>query len=62
MMTDKKRAVGRLAIMGNIDIVKADGDQVNYPMALLISFDSEEEIRQAIKDMSIDLIHHHDDA
>ena len=55
------KATGRLAVMGNIEIVEPDGEHAHYPMALLISFDSQESIRQAINDMELELIHYHDE-
>lgn len=55
------RATGRLAVMGNIDIVEPDGGNVNYPRALLILFDSADEIRKAINDMELKLINYHDE-
>jgi len=54
------KATGRLAIMGNIDVLEPDGEIVNYPMALLAAFDTTEEIRKAIHDMELLLIHNCD--
>lgn len=54
-------AIGRLAIMGNINVVDPDGQEVNYPKALLISFDSSEELWAAIIDMELTLTNYHDE-
>ena len=54
-------AVGRMAIMGNIDIKEPDGEIVNYPRALLITFDSRESIVKAIQDMELKLINCRDE-
>ncbi len=40
--------------MGGIDVINLDGDIDNYPMALLIEFDNAEDIRQAIKNGSVE--------
>ncbi len=40
---------GKLVIMGEIETVEHDGTQM-HPMALLITFKTKEEIRQAIAD------------
>lgn len=56
----KTKAVGRLAIMGNIDVSEPDGEIANYPRALLISFDDADSIRAAIDDMKLTLINYHD--
>lgn len=42
---------GKLAIMGNIVVEELDATKQTYPMALLITFESAEDIRQALKDM-----------
>lgn len=55
------KATGRLAIMGNINVIEPDGEEVNYPRALLISFDDKESIRKAITDMELTLINYHDE-
>lgn len=41
-------AKGKLKIMGNIETLE-DGNTQEHPMALLIEFDSPEDIRAAIK-------------
>jgi hypothetical protein len=43
-------AQGRLIEMGEIKSADLDGTLHTYPMALLITFESVEEIRKAIKD------------
>jgi len=53
-MSDKPK--GRLAVMGNITIDEA-GQMTEYPKALLIVFDSAEDIRRAIQDMDFDMVH-----
>lgn len=42
----------KLEVMGNIDVLE-DGSPVNFPMALVLSFDNAEDIRQALKDMEV---------
>ena len=42
---------GKLKIMGQIETVEPDGENQKYPMALLIEFDSADDIRAALKDM-----------
>lgn len=41
---------GKLAIMGRIEVKESEDTVQTYPMALLVTFDSVEAIRQAIKD------------
>jgi hypothetical protein len=51
---------GRLAIMGNIDVIEPDGEKVNYPKALLIAFDTSDELREAVRRMELSLKSYHD--
>lgn len=41
---------GKLTIMGQIEVKEPDDKTVTHPMALLINFNSVEDIRQAIAD------------
>ena len=50
MSDDKKLVMGQLAIMGEIEVKELDGQGYIYPMALLVTFEDKEAIRQAIKD------------
>jgi hypothetical protein len=42
---------GKLKIMGQIETVEPDGENQKHGIALLIEFDSVEDIRAALKDM-----------
>lgn len=47
---------GRLRIMGQIDVVEEDqpGGKYSHKRAILIEFDSDEDIRQALDEMKCD--------
>lgn len=47
-------AKAKLAIMGEIVVVGLDGNPDIYDMALLITFDNSEELRQAIREGKVE--------
>ena len=49
-MNNQDMAEGRLVIMGQITTKETDAPDYTHPMALLITFDSVDAIRKAIKD------------
>lgn len=51
-----EHAQGKLIEMGQITSTDLDGTAHMYPMALLITFDSVDEIRKAIKDGVCDFV------
>ena len=53
------KPTGRLAVMGNITCLEG-GEEATYNKALLIVFDSPEDVRQAVSDMDFDMVHYHD--
>lgn len=48
--TTTEPVMGRLSVMGEIEVKELGGESHTYPMALLITFDDKEAVRQAIKD------------
>jgi hypothetical protein len=45
------QAKGKLRIVGNIDVKEPDGsDGGHFPLAILVTFDSVEEVRKALLD------------
>ena len=44
----------KLKIMGQISTIEPDGEVTDFPMALLLEFDTPEDIRQALSDMKCD--------
>ena len=48
-------STAKLRIMGNITTKEPDGD-IDYQKALLIEFDSDEDIRTALKDMKCEFV------
>ena len=48
--TQPELAIGTLSIVGSIDVAEPDGEKITHPRALLIDFDSVDEIRKAIAD------------
>jgi hypothetical protein len=50
MEVSDNTVIAKLAVMGEIEVKELDGESHTYPMALLITFDDKEQIRQAIKD------------
>ena len=44
-------STAKLRIMGNITVKEPDGEDIAYDKALLIEFNSDEDIRTALKNM-----------